>query len=235
VDEGGDSSILLISHKMNKKTEKHGSLATYLHLPKESHQQIKCLKLSCNSLTSILPIDNPEDLNFTMMNSVLAKHFLLKLWKKDQDNSSSSSQFGYAAMFQFCLDFYALAVKRDDGKDDVEFPAEPAKYTRYDFELTNPESSKGWIFPRNFQDKLRQEYWKSHPLCKEKQERWVEVGKVIKKCSGTNTGELEDKEIEKMLKVLAEAVDKCVDELMEVHDEFQDHARQRKKGCCTLM
>jgi len=216
-----------------RRQETHESRVTYLQLNKKISQS-KCLSLSCGSIDKLIPSEKKHDLNNTMMNDKLAKHFLLQLWKKDEKDSN---KFGYAAKFQFYLDFYALAVQRIDSKDEnIEFPAKPAKYTRDKFELADPKDPVGWIKPRNFHQKLKQEYWTSHPLRNENQDKvWIKVGKVIEDCSDSK--ELTDERKEEMLETLVEAVRNCKYELLKMHKEFKnDGIDARKKGKrCQIM
>jgi len=230
---------------------RHGSLTTYQATPMVGMEA--CLSFSCKSLNSLVPLPKPQDLNNTMMNTNLAKHFLLKLWKKDQaEHGDTTNLFGYAAMFQFCLDFYALAVRREDSDAEVEYPARPAKWKREQFELTKP-NSEGWRESREIWDRLQHNYWRNHSLLQlvsqikgplnlsveddSERVKWVKTANVIRNCSATEN-KFDEEDMEMMLKVLSDAVRMSVTKLLPVHQEFQDAVNNKHKkgiGCCVVM
>ena len=99
----------------SREDSRHGALATFI----TSASSPSCLSFVdspsspfCSSLLSIcnnIP-PTPPNLAKTRESLTLASHFMLMLQDLDSKRNCDREELGYASMFQFYLDFYALAV-----------------------------------------------------------------------------------------------------------------------------
>ena len=221
----------------------HPSLSTYLSPDDTSGEH--CLSLKCPTLAlqSLHPnVQPPARISETRGNGRLAKHFLLSLMDEDRQKSfgMQGEVFGLAAMFQFYLDFWALAVRKTDMEEPPDFPASPGSYKVIKFsDKAGRERKENWRDVKKVMIDLRQGYWSSHPLASKKpilrweddREVWNSVGDVLLRAQQDIKAD-----VEKDILILANAMELCVFRLEKFHSKFSDRAKVVKKSNkCTLL
>ena len=84
----------------------------------------------------------------------------------DAKKNCEREELGYASMFQFYLDFYALAVTSTGLEGSQAFPVKPQDGRSYDTKNWNYRdmTSPGWKTLKDVQTTLNLLYWRSHPL-----------------------------------------------------------------------
>ena len=170
----GEAGGLLnsMAEVLNREEDsRHGALATFVTSPSSP----SCLAFVnspsspfCSSLVSICNNQptSPPNLAKTRESPTLATHFMLMLQDMDAKNSCEEDEFGFASMFQFYLDFYALAVTSTGLEGSQAFPVKPQDGRSFDTknwsyrELNSP----GWKPLQQIQSGLNLLYWRSHPL-----------------------------------------------------------------------
>jgi len=92
----------------------------------------------------------------------------------DAKKNCGREELGYASMFQFYLDFYALAITSTGLEGSQSFPVKPQDGRSYDTKNWNYTDieSPGWKPLRDVQTTLNLLYWRSHPL----QQSWRCLG-----------------------------------------------------------
>ena len=232
-----------------KVTPIHPSLGTYLspHDTRGEH----CLSLKCPTLAlqSLHPnVQPPANISQTRGNERLAKHFLLSLMEEDRQKSLGSLDevFGLAAMFQFYLDFWALAIKKSDNEEPPDFPASTGSYRNIKFsDEKGREKKENWRDVKSVKTDLRKPYWSTHPLatCKpilrweDDREVWRSVGDVLSRAQQDFKTDIEmDARYEQDILVLASAMELCVFRLEKFHSKFSDRAKVVKNSNkCILL
>jgi len=231
-----------------KVTPIHPSLLTYLSPNDKRGEQ--CLSLKCPTLAlqSLHPnVQPPANISQTRGNERLAKHFLLSLMEEDRQKSLGmlGEVFGLAAMFQFYLDFWALAVKKSDIEEEPpDFPAPNGNYRSIKFSAEKGrERKENWRDVKSVMTDLRKCYWSTHPLATSKsilrweddREVWRSVGDVLLRAQEDFS--LADIErYEKDILILASAMELCVFRLDQFHSKFSDRAKVLKKSNkCILL
>ena len=227
----------------------YASQRTYLTVPSDKEQQ-HCLSLSCTSLNQFqAPVKPPENLSKTRADKKLAKHFLMRLFAADDKKKLGikADVFAHAAMFQFYLDFHALATSADDEESQPGFPAHPGN-----FKQVGRNSVKNWRSSEKVMMDLTQDYWATHPLLRcvtsetegsklvfaygEDVGKWKLVAEVIRRAQVADSTKRKESEKRKDLLVFFEAMDTCVFRLDDLHSEFSDRARElSKKKICNLL
>jgi len=232
-----------------KVTPVHLSLRTYLSTDDTRGEH--CLSLKCPTLAlqSLHPhVQPPSRISETRGNQRLAKHFLLSLMDEDRQKSLGilGEVFGLAAMFQFYLDFWALAVRKKDTEEPSAFPASTGNYKNIKFsDEVGREKKENWRDLKSVMTDLRQEYWSTHPLATSKpilrweddREVWTSVGDVLLRAQQDLKADIEmDARYEKDILVLASAMELCVFRLEKFHSKFSDRARLVKNSNkCILL
>jgi len=232
-----------------KVTPIHASLRTYLS-PDDKRGE-HCLSLKCPTLAlqSLHPnVQPPSRISETRGNGRLAKHFLLSLMDEDRQMSLGmlGEVFGLAAMFQFYLDFWALAVRKIDTEEPPDFPASTGNYKNIKFcEETGREKKENWRDVKSVMTDLRQDYWSTHPLASSKpilrwedvREVWTSVGDVLFRAQQDLKTDIEmDDRYEKDILILASAMELCVFRLENFHSKFSDRAKLVKNSNkCILL
>jgi len=92
---------------------------------------------------------------------------MLMLQDLDSKSSCDREVLGYASMFQFYLDFFALAVTSTGLEGSQAFPVKPQDGRSYDpNHVWNRKdiNSPGWKPLKEVQSTLNLQYWRSHPL-----------------------------------------------------------------------
>jgi hypothetical protein len=237
VERGG----LLTQQEKKLLLHLHPSERTYLPLPGPGPSS--CLSLSCASLHQCCArLTVPEDLGVTRQDDSLARHFLLRLWGIDQDQLGLEPEnlggvFGYAAMFQFLLDFWSLAVARRGGSLPT-FPGRPGGDHKPFDSCRLLEPAAGWRTAAEILVSLQEDYWARHPLLpgpralrlhpeqEEDRQLWGRVGRVL---AGRAGGREE-------VKVLTEAMAVCFTRLEKVHKQFNEDLGRlaKRKGLLNL-
>lgn len=150
-------------------------------------------------------------------------------------------------MFQFYLDFHALATSADDEESQPGFPAHPGN-----FKQVGRNSVKNWRSSEKVMMDLTQDYWATHPLLRcttsetegsklvfaygEDVGKWKLVAEVIRQAQVADSTKRKESEKRKDLLVFFEAMDTCVFRLDDLHSEFSDRARElSKKKICNLL
>jgi len=201
----------------------------------------------------------PKDLGATRADASLARHFLLRIWGIDRKlladgENDLKGVFGYAAMFQFLLDFWSLAVATQV-PDQPVFPGRPGGDHR-PFDSTKLlDPLHGWRTADEIMSCLEEEYWTTHPLrpcpqplkmhnldlspqdLAEDRRKWARVGEVLERAKSRvdvrKAGQVEVREKaadKEDVKILADAMAICFHELGKVHVQFnEDLARSAKR------
>ena len=233
-----------------KVTPIHPSLRTYL-APDDTRGQ-HCLSLKCPTLAlqSLRPnVQPPTRISETRGNERLAKHFLLSLMEEDRQRSLGmpGEVFGLAAMFQFYLDFWALAIKKSDTEEPPEFPAKTGNYKNIKFsDERGREKKENWRDVKSVMTDLRQDYWSTHPLATSKpvlrwdddRETWRSVGDVLFRAQQDSKVDIDemDPRYERDVLLLASAMELCVFRLEKFHSKFSDQANMVKNSNkCILL
>ena len=194
----------------------HPALATYL----PTTSSLPCLSLSCSSLGPVCrSLPSSLDLATTRDTPDLARHFMLQLHRKDREKECEQGMFGYAAIFQFYLDFYGLAVESGGVEGRVAFPARPQEgrdYLTAQFSYRDP-GSPGWRSLGDIRAALNLSYWTSHPLRQgawrsydEDHDMWAKAAEALV---------VEEVSMEEVL-VLADAMARCCARLAGLHSKF---------------
>ena len=170
--EGGSLLSSMEEVLRSNEDSRHGALATFVTSPSSP----SCLAFVnspsspfCSSLRSIckdIP-DPPPNLAKTRESLTLATHFMLMLQDLDSKRNCDREVLGYASMFQFYLDFYALAVTSTGLEGSQAFPVKPQDGRSYDpNHVWNRKdiNSPGWKPLKEVQSTLNLQYWRSHPL-----------------------------------------------------------------------
>ena len=233
-----------------KVTPIHPSLGTYLSSNDTRGEH--CLSLKCPTLAlqSLHPnVQPPANISQTRGNERLAKHFLLSLMEEDRQKSLGSLDevFGLAAMFQFYLDFWALAIKKSDNEEPPDFPASTGSYRNIKFsDEKGREKRENWRDVKSVMADLRKYYWSTHPLVTSKlilrweadREIWRSVGDVLHRAQQDyNKADIEmDARYETDILLLASASERCVSRLEKFHSKFSDRAKVVKNSNkCILL
>ena len=225
-----------VLHPKDCPPAQHGALATYLP---PSSPLPSCLSLSCSSLAPLCRVlPEPLDLATTRDTPALARHFLLQLQTRDQERGARPGHLGYAAMFQYYLDFFALAVKAEGQEECPTFPASPREGVSYQSKACDWSNGEweGWRGLEEVQASLQLPYWQSHPLqgqgwqCyPEDKVLWQEVGKVLG-LAPVGRGEVT---------LLAKAMVTTCAKLDSLHRVFHGGLREKKEGMsrrkCSVM
>jgi len=84
----------------------------------------------------------------------------------DAKKNCEREELGYASMFQFYLDFYALAITSTGLEGSQAFPVKPQDGRSYDTKNWSYRDLKspGWKLLKDVQTTLNLLYWRSHPL-----------------------------------------------------------------------
>lgn len=194
----------------------HPALATYL----PSTSSLPCLSLSCSSLGQVCrSLPSSMDLATTRDTPDLARHFMLQLHRKDREKECEEGMFGYAAMFQFYLDFYGLAVESEGLEGRVAFPARPQEgrtFLTAMFSYRDP-GTQGWRGLGEIRAALALSYWTNHPLRQaawrsydEDHDMWAKAARALV---------VEEVGMEEVL-VLADTMARCCARLAGLHSKF---------------
>ena len=91
---------------------------------------------------------------------------MLMLQDMDSKRNCDKEELGYASMFQFYLDFYALAVTSNGLEGSQAFPVKPQDGRSYNTKNWSYRDIKspGWKPLKEIQTTLNLLYWRSHPL-----------------------------------------------------------------------
>ena len=155
----------------------------------------------------------------------------------DSKKNCGKEELGYASMFQFYLDFFALAVTSTGIEGSQAFPVKPQEGRCYDTKSWDSRNirSPGWKTLQDIQASLKLLYWRSHPLC----DSWrcLEVPGYDDKDTWTGVSEsLKAEQFgEEELLVLADAMSFWASRLEPFHKEFQLKLKARanqKRRCC---
>lgn len=233
-----------------KVTPIHPSLRTYLSPDNTKGEH--CLSLKCPTLAlqSLHPnVQPPARISETRSSERLAKHFLLSLMEEDRQKSLGmlGEVFGLAAMFQFYLDFWALAIKKSDKKEEPpDFPASTGNYRSIKFsDEKGREKKENWRDVKSVMADLRKSYWSTHPLATSKpilrweddREVWRSVGDVVLRAQQDFKTDIElDATYEKDILLLSSAMELCVFRLEKFHSKFSERAKEVKNSNkCILL
>lgn len=241
--EGLLSSMDEVLH--SKEDSRHGALATFVTSPSSP----SCLSFVnstsspsspfCSSLLSIcnnIP-SSPQNLAKTRESLTLATHFMLMLQDLDSKKNCDREELGYASMFQFYLDFYALAVTSTGLEGSQAFPVKPQDGRIYDTKkwIDTDIDSPGWKPLKEIQTNLTLLYWRSHPL---QSNSWRCLDVTDKKhWQGASEALKVESFGEKDLLSLADTMSALSSRLEPIHREFQmkliDKASQKRR--CQIL